>query len=110
MPSNRLCLSRFGRLVLAFASLLGVLAASSSHAQQPASAAAPRRASTAGPGVHVLPRKFALPGLGRERTVRLYLPPSYDAQPARRYPVIYMHDGQNLFDDATAFAGEWGVD
>src|SRR6185369_7256568 len=28
----------------------------------------------------------------------------------RRYPVIYMHDGQNLFDDATSYAGEWGVD
>src|SRR5438093_1271327 len=68
------------------------------------------RASTAGPGVHVLEQRLAMPGLGRERTLRLYLPPSYEALPDRRYPVIYMHDAQNLFDDATSFAGEWGVD
>ena len=67
-------------------------------------------ASTAGPGVHVLAQRLAMPGLGRERALRLYLPPSYDANPARRYPVLYMHDAQNLFDDRTAFAREWGVD
>ncbi len=67
-------------------------------------------ASTAGPGVHVLAQRLPMSGLGRERTLRLYLPPSYEANPARRYPVLYMHDGQNLFDDRTAFAGEWGVD
>ena len=72
--------------------------------------APPARPSTAGPGVHVLAQRLAMPGLGRERTLRLYLPPSYDSAPARRYPVIYMHDAQNLFDDATAYAGEWGVD
>ena len=68
------------------------------------------RPSTAGPGVHVLAQRLAMPGLGRERTLRLYLPPSYESAPARRYPVIYMHDAQNLFDDAASFAGEWGVD
>jgi predicted alpha/beta superfamily hydrolase len=68
------------------------------------------RPSTAGPGVHVLAQRLALPGLGRERTLRLYLPPSYDTAPTRRYPVIYMHDAQNLFDDATSYAGEWGID
>jgi predicted alpha/beta superfamily hydrolase len=68
------------------------------------------RASTAGPGVHVLGQRLSMPGLGRERTLRLYLPPSYESSPARRYPVIYMHDAQNLFDDATSFVGEWGVD
>ena len=72
--------------------------------------APPARPSTAGPGVHVLTQRLAMPGLGRERTLRLYLPPSYDSAPTRRYPVIYMHDAQNLFDDATAYAGEWGVD
>ena len=68
------------------------------------------RSSTAGPGVHVLAQRLAMPGLGRERTLRLYLPPSYESAPTRRYPVIYMHDAQNLFDDATSFAGEWGID
>ena len=67
------------------------------------------RPSTAQPNVHVLPTPFLIPGLNRERTVRIYLPPGYETS-RRRYPVLYMHDGQNLFDDATAYAGEWGVD
>ena len=49
------------------------------------------------------------PELGNRRDLLVYLPPSYDTSD-RRYPVIYMHDGQNLFDDATSFAGEWAVD
>ncbi|GAC1452727.1 MAG: hypothetical protein PVS2B3_14580 [Steroidobacteraceae bacterium] len=59
--------------------------------------------------MHVLPTPFQIPGLNRERTVRIYLPPGYQRS-QRRYPVLYMPDGQNLFDDATSFAGEWGVD
>jgi predicted alpha/beta superfamily hydrolase len=39
----------------------------------------------------------------------VYLPPSY-ATTEQRYPVIYMHDGQNLFDAGTSFAGDWAVD
>ncbi|MEP6690109.1 MAG: alpha/beta hydrolase-fold protein [Gemmatimonadaceae bacterium] len=43
--------------------------------------------------------------------VVIYLPPGYDTERVRRYPVLYMHDGQNLFDAATAFGHtEWGVD
>lgn len=44
-----------------------------------------------------------------DRTLRIYLPPDYH-NTDRHYPVIYMHDGQNLFDQETAFAGEWMVD
>jgi enterochelin esterase-like enzyme len=47
------------------------------------------------------------------RFLRVWLPPGYDdAQNAgRRYPVLYLNDGQNLFESATAFAGvEWRVD
>lgn len=66
--------------------------------------------STALPSVQVLPEPLAMPGLARSRTLRLCLPPSYALAPQRRYPVIYMHDGQNLFDAATGYAGEWGVD
>jgi predicted alpha/beta superfamily hydrolase len=47
--------------------------------------------------------------LSNHRDVYLYLPPSYKTS-ERRYPVLYMHDGQNLFDAASSFAGEWGVD
>jgi predicted alpha/beta superfamily hydrolase len=49
------------------------------------------------------------PGLGNRRDILVHLPPSY-ADGAREYPVLYMHDGQNLFDRTTSFAGEWGVD
>jgi len=44
-----------------------------------------------------------------DRTVLVYLPPGYEAA-EERYPVLYLHDGQNVFDQATAFADEWGVD
>jgi predicted alpha/beta superfamily hydrolase len=47
------------------------------------------------------------------RMLRVWLPPRYDASDngARHYPVLYLNDGQNLFDRATAFAGvEWQVD
>jgi predicted alpha/beta superfamily hydrolase len=42
------------------------------------------------------------------RCVRVWLPPDYDVSPETRYPVLYLNDGQNLFDPATAFAGvDW---
>ncbi len=45
------------------------------------------------------------------RDVIVYLPPDYSASRETRYPVLYMNDGQNLFDAATAFGGnEWGLD
>ena len=51
-----------------------------------------------------------MPQLGRQRRVWLYLPADYAANPTRRYSVLYLHDGQNVFDDATSYGGEWGVD
>ncbi|MBN1660379.1 MAG: alpha/beta hydrolase [Anaerolineae bacterium] len=44
------------------------------------------------------------------RTLFVWLPPGYDADASRRFPVIYMHDGQNLFDPAVASGFDWGVD
>jgi predicted alpha/beta superfamily hydrolase len=45
-----------------------------------------------------------------ERDIWVYLPPTYQTDPQRRFPVLYMNDGQNLFDNAAAFAGvAWGV-
>ncbi len=49
------------------------------------------------------------PQLKNRRDLLVYLPPSYRGTD-RRYPVLYMHDGQNLFDAGTSYAGEWGVD
>lgn len=45
-----------------------------------------------------------------DRTVIVYLPPTYEAVPEQRFPVLYLHDGQNVFDQATSFGGEWRVD
>ncbi|WP_048148176.1 alpha/beta hydrolase-fold protein [Palaeococcus ferrophilus] len=53
--------------------------------------------------------KMLIPQLNRTRRIWVYLPPDYNTS-GRHYPVLYMFDGQNLFDSATSFAGEWGVD
>ncbi len=53
---------------------------------------------------------FESPQLGNRRDLFVYLPPSLGAASDRRYPVLYMQDGQNIFDDALSFAGEWAVD
>jgi predicted alpha/beta superfamily hydrolase len=65
--------------------------------------------STAGKNVHIIDTSFLIPQLSRTRKVWIYLPESY-ATSKKKYPVLYMHDGQNVFDDATSYAGEWGVD
>ncbi len=59
--------------------------------------------------VSILSEEFQMPELGRSRRVWIYLPPGYSSG-STRYPVLYMHDGQNVFDNATSFVGEWGVD
>lgn len=38
-----------------------------------------------------------------DRVVSIYLPPDYVSQPQRRFPVFYLHDGQNLFDPVTSY-------
>lgn len=64
---------------------------------------------TASKNVSIVDTAFYIPQLNRKRRILIYLPEDYAAS-KNRYPVIYMHDGQNVFDEATAFAGEWGVD
>ncbi|MFT4024233.1 MAG: alpha/beta hydrolase-fold protein [Flavihumibacter sp.] len=70
-------------------------------------------ASTASPQVQVLNDAFYIPQLAVHRRVWLYLPAEY-ATSQQRYPVIYMHDGQDLFDEANSRARtgpvEWEVD
>lgn len=58
--------------------------------------------------IRIAPAVYS-PQVGTSRDILVYLPPSY-SHIDRRYPVIYMQDGQNLFDNATSYAGEWGVD
>src|SRR5688572_8047759 len=69
-----------------------------------ASSSQPRK-STANKNVQVIDTAFFIPQLNRTRRVWIYLPPSYSSS-TRKYPVLYMHDGQNVFDDATSFSGE----
>jgi predicted alpha/beta superfamily hydrolase len=96
-----------------------------------------RRAETDGQGNLFPPREFSpkagatveaeVAGFGRDsvkyhpdfpstqlvhpRPVTVWLPPGYESEPDRRYPVLYLHDGQNLFDPETAFGGTpWGAD
>jgi predicted alpha/beta superfamily hydrolase len=92
-------------------------AASAAFAAVPAPAAIPAASVpiSAGPK-HTLTgdvrfiRNFRSEALGNSRTVAVYLPPGYETS-NERYPVLYAHDGQNLFDAATAYGGnEWGLD
>lgn len=65
---------------------------------------------TAQANVFVLEEAFYMPQLNRSRRIWIYLPPDYQENNQRRYPVLYMHDAQNIFDQQTSFAGEWEVD
>lgn len=64
---------------------------------------------TAAINVSIINEKFYMPQLDRHRRIWIYLPPDY-AITTKRYPVLYMHDGQNLFDRTNTFSGEWEID
>lgn len=65
--------------------------------------------STATKNVYILDEQFHFPSLNRHRRLWVYLPVGYDTS-GTDYPVMYMHDGQNLFDELNAFGSEWGID
>lgn len=71
---------------------------------------AQQRQHTASKQVQVIDTAFYIPQLKRHRRVWIYLPSDYNANKRRHYPVLYLHDAQNVFDDATSYVGEWGVD
>lgn len=64
---------------------------------------------TASKNVSVPDTAFYMPQLNRTRRIWVYLPADYSST-SRHYPVMYLQDGQNLFDKATSYSGEWGVD
>lgn len=64
---------------------------------------------TAAPNVSIMSTNFFMPQLNRSRRIWVYVPPDYNTS-GKHYPVLYMQDGQNLFDQNTSFAGEWQVD
>ncbi len=65
--------------------------------------------NTLDPGVQIMDASFSMPQLNTNRRIWIYLPADYDTS-TKNYPVLYMHDGQNLFDLQTSFSGEWKVD
>ena len=64
---------------------------------------------TASKQVHVMDTAFFMPQLNRTRRIWIYLPEDYEKN-KKQYPVLYMQDGQNIFDAATAASEEWNVD
>ena len=68
----------------------------------------PKR-NTASANVKILSENFWIPQLKTSRKIWIYLPENY-ATTKESYPVIYMEDGQNLFNESTSFSGEWKVD
>ncbi len=69
----------------------------------------PVKTHSASKNVSIMDTAFLMPQLNRYRRIWIYLPPDYKIS-KKNYPVLYMHDGQNLFDNATSYSGEWGVD
>ncbi len=67
------------------------------------------KTNTASVNVKFLSENFSIPQLNTTRRIWIYLPPNY-ATSTKKYPVIYMQDAQNLFNDATSFSGEWKID
>ena len=65
--------------------------------------------STITDNVFILSENFEMPQLNRQRKIWMYLPPNYKTS-NQSFPVIYMHDGQNVFDNSSSFSGEWQVD
>ena len=65
--------------------------------------------STANAQVKIMDSAFFIPQLNRTRRVWIYLPANYETS-GKKYPVLYMHDGQNIFDEASSYSGEWGID
>lgn len=67
-----------------------------------------QQSGAAGPGERRTHEGFESRLLGNRRAVTVHLPPGYVRDPVRRYPVLYLHDGQNVFDDErAAFGKSW---
>jgi predicted alpha/beta superfamily hydrolase len=85
-----------------FILIVGALAGGSAAAQRPHTLTGDIR----------LHKTFHSKILNNDRALIVYLPPGYDAHPKARYSILYLHDGQNLFDGATSYipGQEWRVD
>jgi predicted alpha/beta superfamily hydrolase len=90
------------RIVILSATLVVLLAGTASLSQRPHTLTGDIRTH----------KSFPSKILNNERDVLVYLPPGYEDDKRTRYPVLYFHDGQNLFDGATSFipGQEWRID
>jgi predicted alpha/beta superfamily hydrolase len=94
-------------------SRLALLAALAMTAATAAGADMPYPVPVTGPGVTGTVVRYAAMHSAHvaARNVDVWLPPSYGQDPQKRHPVLYMHDGQNLFDPATSYGNvDWAVD
>src|SRR6267143_320594 len=82
-----------GHLTYRLAVVVLLLAADNSSAQQPHTLTGDIR----------FHRSFHSKTLNNDRDVVVYLPPGYESNEHKRYAVLYLQDGQNLFDGATSF-------
>jgi len=84
-----------------------IFAVSKTFAQQPSTNGEQAKQSMASKQVSTF--TIEAPQLGYTKKIWIYLPKNYDST-KKKYPVIYMHDAQNLFDAKTSYIGEWNVD
>jgi predicted alpha/beta superfamily hydrolase len=61
------------------------------------------------PKIRVISQEFEIPQLKKKRKVTILLPHNYDKNAQKHYPVLYLHDGQNLFNPQSAY-GNWAID
>lgn len=60
------------------------------------------------PRIDILGEEYEIPVLGKHRRIAVMLPYNYHEHPERRYPVLYLQDGQNLYEDSAPY-GTWAV-
>jgi predicted alpha/beta superfamily hydrolase len=66
--------------------------------------------STADENVRVIAHDFFMPQLNRKRRIWVYLPPNYETDTTKHFPVMYMQNGQNLFNITDGGSDEWKID
>lgn len=88
-------------------SFLILFAFSSIHSQQPSPQGEQEKQTTATKQVSTF--TIEAPQLQTTKKIWMYLPKNYTTS-TKKYPVIYIHDAQNVFDSKTSYSGEWNVD
>ncbi|PQB03008.1 esterase [Polaribacter filamentus] len=98
------------RTILVLLSFLFLTYSFKTYPQKKEGSSTKEKKSTKSANVSILKKEFIIDGLNDiSHKIWLYLPPNYHSS-TENYPVLYMHDVQNLFDDTTSFVGEWAVD